>query len=236
MFAVLKPPDRSTGWVLFASVLLPVADVQFGSTRFYQDVLAPLFGWDAHPLLEMHARLYQFAAVFVLFFVIPVLLWRCVLGRPLADCGMRPGDVRFGLRSLFAAAVLALPVLYASAGQADFQAEYPLSRIATQETARFIGYEAALLAYYIGWETLFRGFMLFGLRERYGDFGAILFQTFPSVLLHIGKPAAELWASVAAGLLFGAWVLRCGSIWYVLALHYWLGVWNDLFCFWSALR
>ncbi len=75
--------------------------------------------------------------------------------------------------------------------------------------------------------------MLFGLRDRFGDFGAVAVQTFPSVLLHIGKPAGELWASVVAGFLFGAWALRTRSVVYVLAFHYALGVLNDVFC---ALR
>lgn len=226
----LRPSDRASAWVLGLGVILPVAYVQFGNPGFYREVVAPLAGVASHPLAEMHARLFQFAVVFVLFFAVPATVWRGVLGRDLRDAGLCVGDWRFGWRSLVVAVAPAVLLAYLSAGQADFQAEYPLSRLAAADGGRFAAYEVALFSYYIGWEFLFRGFLLFGLRERVGDFGAVATQAFPSVLLHIGKPAGELWASVAAGFLFGAWALRTRSVLYVLAFHYALGVLNDVFC------
>ncbi len=226
----LRPPDRAGAWVLGLGVVLPPAYVQFGNPGFYLQVLAPLAGVAGHPLAEMHARLYQFCAAFVLFFAVPALVWRGVLGRGLAEAGLRVGDGRFGGKSLVVAVALAVPLAFLSAGQADFQAEYPLSRLAAADGGRFAAYEVALLLYYVGWEFLFRGFLLFGLRDRIGDFGAIAVQTFPSALLHIGKPAGELWASVAAGFLLGAWALKTRSVLYVLVFHYALGVLNDVFC------
>lgn len=230
----MQPPDRATAWVLGLAVVLPVAYVQFGSSGFYQGIVAPMARVAGHPLSEMHARLYQFLAAFVLFFVVPAVVWKGILGRGLREAGFGVGDWRFGWKSLAVAVVLAVPLAFVAAGQADFQAEYPLSRTAVQDGGRFAAYEAALLLYYVGWEFLFRGFMLFGLRDRYGDFGAVAMQVFPSVLLHIGKPAGELWGSVVAGFLFGAWALRTGSVVYVLAFHYVLGVLNDCFCAWRG--
>lgn len=211
-------------------MILPVAYVQFGNPGFYREVVAPLAGVEGHPLAEMHACLFHFSAAFVLFFAVPALAWRGVLGRGLGEAGLRVGDWRFGWKSLVVAVALAVPITYLSAGQADFQAEYPLSRLAAADKGRFAAYEAALLLYYIGWEFLFRGFLLFGLRDRVGDFAAVATQTFPSVLLHIGKPAGEMWGSVVAGFLFGAWAWRTRSVLYVLALHYVLGLLNDVFC------
>lgn len=232
--AVLRPPDRVAAWVLCLGVVLPVAYAHFGNPSFYSKYVAPVFGAGSDPLGEMYARLYQFVVVFVLFFGVPAFVWRAVLAFPFRDAGWRLGDWRFGWKSLLVAVFAAIPITYLAAGQADFQAEYPLSRQATQEGWRFAMYEGVLLLYYVGWEFLFRGFMLFGLRGRYGDFGAIAIQTFPSVLLHIGKPAGELWGSVVAGFLFGAWTLRTGSVCYVLVFHYVLGVLNDIFCAWRG--
>ncbi len=125
LWSHLRPPDRATAWILGLGVVLPVAYVQFGSPGFYREVPAPLVGVVEHPLAEMHARLYQFCAAFVLFFVIPTVVWRAVMGRGLRAAGLRVGDWRFGWRSLIVAVVLAIPLAYLSAGQADFQAEYP---------------------------------------------------------------------------------------------------------------
>ncbi len=230
----LRPPDRGSAWVAALGVVLPVADVQLGNPDFYRGVVAPLMGLTQHPLAEMHVRCYQFLLVFVLFFLVPVLVWRFGVGQRLADAGLCLGDWRFGWKSSAVAAAVVLPLVFLSAGQADFQAEYPLSRVAAQEVGRFAFYEAILLFYYVGWEFLFRGFLLFGVRRSAGDFWAVVVQTFPSVLLHIGKPAGELWGSVVAGFLFGAWALRTRSVLWVLVFHYYLGVVNDVFCAWRG--
>ena len=57
--------------------------------------------------------------------------------------------------------------------------------------------------YYLGWEFFFRGFMQFGLRGALGDWNAILVQTLASCLIHIGKPAGEIYGAIVAGLLWG---------------------------------
>ncbi len=230
LLSYLRPPDRRAGLILLTAAIVPVLYVYNGTAEFYLAQVAPLLGLEDHPLADVHARLYQFSAVFVLFFLAPTLLTRLVLGEGPSRFGWCVGDWRFGLKFTLIATLVALPFIYVSAGQADFQAEYPLSKQAAADPVRFLLYEGAYLLYYVGWESLFRGTMLFGLRERYGSWGAIAFQCFPSILIHIGKPVGETWASVAAGFLLGAVALRTGSILYVLAFHYAMGILNDVFC------
>jgi len=226
----LKAPDSASGVILVSAVILPVLYVYNGSPEFYLGTVAPLFGLESHPLAGMHAQLYRFAAVLVLFFAIPLLVGLTILRKGPTEFGFCTGDWRLGLKVLAVSLVVTIPLLWVSAGQADFQAEYPMSREAAAEPVRFMVYEAAYLMYYLGWEFMFRGYMLFGLRDRYGPFGAILFQTFPSVLLHIGKPVGETWGAVVVGFALGALALRTRSVLYVLAFHYIIGVVNDLFC------
>lgn len=223
---------RGGGWpvVLVAAVILPVLYVSFGSPKTYYEFLAPLFGLDGHYLGEVHGRLFQFLSVFFLFFVVPTLIWRFGLNKSLGEMGMAIGDFKFGLFTALLALLVLVPVLYAIAGSQGFQSEYPLAKRATEGSGLFALYEASLLLYYVGWEAFFRGFILFGAAKSYGPFAAIVFETSPSVLLHIGKPLGELWASVVAGFLFGWWALRARSFLYVLALHYTVGVLNDIFC------
>lgn len=230
LFSHLNAPDRKTGLILVLACIVPVLYVVNGSPYFYLETVAPLFGTDAHPLSEMHAQFYRFASVFVLFFLAPLILAWTFLKQGPSRFGFVIGDWRFGLRFLVIALVVAAPFLYLSAGQADFQGEYPLSKLAAQEPGRFALYEAYYILYYIGWEALFRGYMLFGLKDRYGSFGAIAFQAFPSILIHIGKPDGEIWGSVAAGFVLGAIALRCRSVLYVFAFHYVIGVMMDVFC------
>jgi membrane protease YdiL (CAAX protease family) len=85
------------------------------------------------------------------------------------------------------------------------------------------------LVYYLGWEFLFRGFMLFGLEGRCGAVLAILVQMIPSAIVHIGKPASESFAAIAAGLVFGYVAFRTRSILYPLLLHAIVGIGTDVF-------
>lgn len=230
LFGYLRPRDRTTGWIVGLAVVMPVLYLQFGGHNFFKEAVAQWFCGGGLGQCEVWGRVYQFLAAWVLFFCVPWAVWRLVLKRELAEAGWRVGDWKFGLKFLAAALVCCAVPLYVAAGQSDFQAEYPLAKEAVKAAGVFVLYEIVYFFYYMGWESFFRGFILFGLREHFGDFGAIAFQTVPSVLLHIGKPTGEIWASVVAGFVFGAWALRSGSVVYVLLFHYAVGVLNDLFC------
>jgi membrane protease YdiL (CAAX protease family) len=112
----------------------------------------------------------------------------------------------------------------------DVRSEYPLSRILFAHRDLVLWYEAAyVLFYYIAWEFFFRGFLLFPLAKRFGGMNAVLIQTISSCLVHIGKPEAEIFGSIFAGIIFGVLALRTRSFWYGFALHAGIGVLTDLF-------
>jgi len=226
----LKAPDRRTGLILVLSAILPVLYVYNGIPSFYLGTVAPALGLDGNPMADMYAQWYRFGSVFLLFCLVPIIAGKAVLKEGPGRFGFAVGDWKTGLKVLAIALVVAAPFLYMSAGQADFQAEYPLSKLAVREPGRFAFYEFTYVFYYIGWETLFRGYMLFGLKDRYGSFGAIMFQAFPSILVHIGKPVGEIWGAVAAAFLLGAFALRTRSVLYVFLFHYAIGVLMDVFC------
>jgi membrane protease YdiL (CAAX protease family) len=93
----------------------------------------------------------------------------------------------------------------------------------------FLVVEVFYLIYYCGWEFLFRGFMLLGLEQRAGAVMAILIQTIPSAVVHIGKPVAESFAAILAGWVFGYLAYRTRSILYPLLLHAVVGIGTDMF-------
>ena len=115
------------------------------------------------------------------------------------------------------------------------QAEYPLAGPAMGRPLLFLGVEAFYLLYYLGWEFYFRGFMLFSLERRYDALLAVLVQTIPSAIVHIGKPAAESFAAILAGLAFGYLSWRTRSILYPLVLHAVVGIATDCFVTWRQL-
>lgn len=175
------------------------------------------------------SQYYYFASSFLLLGLIPILIWLFCFKGSLADLGLGLGDYKksliFTILGLIVMAILA----YFSSRNPAFQHEYPLFRGLINNQSNITGYLLLYGLYYAGWEIFFRGFMLFGLRERFGETYSILIQTIPSCLVHIGKPDAEIFSSIIAGIAFGWVAFRCRSFWPVLISHWALGVFLDLF-------
>ncbi len=129
------------------------------------------------------------------------------------DFGLRPGKWRIWLIHVAAACVVCALLVFIGA-------RIPSIR-------KFYGGASDSLALYAGkrvirifaLEFMFRGFILFGLKEKYGD-GAIFIQMMPFAILHIGKPVVETVGCIFSGTYFGYIALRTGSIWPVFLIHF----------------
>jgi membrane protease YdiL (CAAX protease family) len=163
-------------------------------------------------------------------FVIPAITVKLWFKKPLSDFGFGLGNYKEGLKWLITIPLLVAPLIFISSKMPDVRLEYPMAKSLLQDTSHLLLYETAyVLLYYTAWEFFFRGFLLFGLRERFGDFNAILIQTISSCLVHIGKPEGEIIGSIVVGIIFGIVALRTRSIWYVFLIHASIGVLTDLF-------
>jgi membrane protease YdiL (CAAX protease family) len=179
---------------------------------------------------DIIAAYWQFGIFFLLMFILPVIYVTFVMRKPLSGFGWGLGDVKYGAKWLLAIPLLVVPLIYIASKMPDLRTEYPLAKSLLHDQSSLFLYESAyVLFYYVAWEFFFRGFLLFGLRERFGDVNAILIQTISSCLVHIGKPESEIIGSIVVGILFGMIALRSKSIWYVFLIHASIGVLTDLF-------
>jgi len=71
----------------------------------------------------------------------------------------------------------------------------------------------------IGWEFIFRGWLLFGYAKKYGH-DALWLQSVPFALAHIGKPEVETLSTIFGGFLFGLVAWRSKSFLYAFLIHY----------------
>jgi len=212
--------------LLSAPILLTIYRYRGGADR-----LASWFpGLGVHPLSGVYSVLFQWSSFFILALVIPLALSRIPPAYTLKEMGLQWGDRRFGLIfTATALVVLIIPSAFLAARMPDVRLEYPLATAVTIRGDLLVVYEAAyVLVYYLAWEFFFRGFMLFPLARVFGGVNAILIQTIPSCLVHIGKPESEVTGSIIAGIILGTLALRTGSIWYGWILHATLGVLVDL--------
>jgi len=183
------------------------------------------------PLYDFYAHLWQFGIFFVLMLIVPFLIIKLYFKRPFSYYGLGLGDAKFGFKLvLIVIPLLIVPLIFIASKMPDVRAEYPLAKILFSRPDLIIWYQAAYAVfYYIAWEFFFRGFLLFGLKDKLGSFNANLIQTISSCLIHIGKPEGEILGSIVAGIIFGAIALRTRSIWYVFILHACIGILTDLF-------
>ena len=72
-------------------------------------------------------------------------------------------------------------------------------------------------------EFMYRGFLLFGLKNRFKE-GSILLQMVPFALLHLGKPEAETYSTILTGILFGYIAYRTKSFWPAFFIHLFINV------------
>lgn len=183
--------------------------------------------FSASAFKPLYPAFFWYGCSFMVLGVIPLLIGRFGLRRPLKEWGVGLGDWKFGIPAVLICFFAFLPILVIVSYQPAFQAKYPLYNAAQNSVLHFIIYEASYMVYFIGWEFIFRGFILFGLKPTIGLY-AIFVQTIPFAIMHFGKPQIETLAAVGAGVLLGYLAVRTRSFWYGWMLHSMVAVTNDI--------
>lgn len=216
LFHSVRHLEFRISFILISTVVIQIISYYYASRRFFRSA----FG-DAlrdNPLLNLYEYVYWFLGDFVVQFAFPLLLIVVVLKERPAEFGISTGDRSLGLRVAMLFWGILLPVLWITSSFDGFQLIYPHARIVRTDWSLFLVYELCFILYMIGWEFVWRGYLLFGLRERFGD-AAVLVQMLPFVLLHFGKPVLETTGAVIGGLALGFLALRTGSFWYGAMTH-----------------
>ena len=220
---LFKEADRDIVVLLTAAGALLALQMNYGSARFGAWAL----GGEAR---DPAAVGWLFLAVFLLFGVVPALVWRLWIRRPLLLMGLSGGDRRYALRMLvWLLPFVVAPLMFLASLLPDLRAEYPLARGLPSGAGAVLLYEVAYLLYYLGWEAFYRGFLLFGLERRIGSFPAAALTTLISTAVHMGKPEGEVWGALIAGFLFAWLALRTRSFIWSFVVHAAVGVLIDLF-------
>ncbi len=170
-----------------------------------------------HPVLasrELRLRVLNI----VVYALIPMALVRFVHRRSLLrDFGLQLPPLRW---FLFCVAYLLVvhPINWLYATDPELLARVPFYRPAAEGGAVFWRYQLLVAFAMFGWEFILRGYLLLGLRERFGAW-AILIPMFPFVILHYSYPPLELWASILDGLFLGSLAYLSRSIWPPVFVH-----------------
>jgi len=229
--------DRRTKVILASSIILMLCyfiigrvTVSGSKNLLVFSFIAPIFG----EIADVYQYVFQFFAAFIFLFIIPMIIVKYILKEEFSRHGLQAGEVRFGLVMFALGVAILVPAMFFSASMPEVHAEYPLSKLISRSLVVLVLYEASYLFYYISWEFFFRGYLQLGLvserTTKLGIFLALLYQSFFSTIMHVGKPAGEILGAAAIGPIFGWVSLRSKSVVYLIGIHYIIGVTTDISC------
>jgi membrane protease YdiL (CAAX protease family) len=151
---------------------------------------------------------------FFLYLVIPLGIIIFAFREHPKEYGFCFGDWKAGLFLTMGGAALMTPVIWLLArSDASIQRYYQNWLV-----PNLIGWNVLEL---LGWEFLFRGWLLFGYARKYGP-DALWLQAVPFALAHIGKPGIETFSTIFGGFAFGWVAWRTRSFLYPCIIHWFI--------------
>lgn len=122
-----------------------------------------------------------------------------------------------------------LPAIILASTFPSFQAMYPFYQAPAGSSIwpNILIWELFYLLQFLGAEFFFRGFLIHGLKHRFG-FYSIFISMIPYCMIHFQKPFLEAFGSIIAGFILGVMSLRTNSVIMGTALHFGVALTMDI--------
>lgn len=164
---------------------------------------------------------------------IPILVVKFVMRERLRDYGLNCRLAMSELPMYLGLLVFVLGLVWLCSGLPSFQAKYPLFLPSAGKGfwLQFWLWEVVYLLSFIAVEFFFRGFLIHGLKQRFG-FSAVFVAMMPYCQVHFGKPLLETLGSIVAGVALGFFSLKSRSILPGVIVHAGVALGMDLAVLW----
>ena len=166
-------------------------------------------------MVDYYHRLtaYKYWDRVILYLVIPLLIILLLFRENPKEFGFSLGDWRAGLLlTAFGILIMAPVIYYLGHGNESMKAYYELY---------VDGLPWTTFLDLIGWEFLFRGWILFGYARRFGP-ESLWLQAVPFALMHNGKPEVETLSTIFGGFAFGWVAYRTKSFVWPFLIHWFI--------------
>ncbi len=175
-------------------------------------------------------QLMWFASMCLFFYMLlPTFLMRVFFKKRFVDFGVKfKGAFLYG-KFYIVFMVVMVPLIMLAATFPSFQRMYPFYQAAPGESVwpYILVWEVFYFFQFVGTEFFFRGFLIHGLKHRFG-FYVIFVSMIPYCMIHFQKPFLEAFGSIIAGLILGVMSLRTNSILMGVALHFGVALMMDI--------
>ncbi len=156
-------------------------------------------------------------STFLYYGVFPLLVILIVLRKNPLDFGLRWGNPKIWGWYVLIVCIIAGIILFASSYDGNLKEYY------STENFNLFTYALSQVLSLGASEFLYRGFLIFGIKEKFGE-GAIFLQMIPFVLTHFGKVEIETVSTIITGILFGYIAWRGKSYWPAFFIHLFINV------------
>jgi membrane protease YdiL (CAAX protease family) len=156
---------------------------------------------------------------FVFYFLLPICVILLVLREDPRRFGLRLGNWRKGALFTLLGILFMAVVIVGLAQSEEFRSYYRMGSFQAPQRRAVTEFALRQLVYMFSWEFVFRGFLLFGLRERLGSL-AVWIQAVLFAIMHLGKPELETLSTILGGAAFGYIDLESESILPSVVIHW----------------
>ena len=235
--------DKKVITILFVVAFSLVFIQYFGDFKFLTSFLSTikldgLANWLKS--LQTHfpnERLFQLAywvsILFIFYFIIPLFIIKLFFKDKLSDYGLSPKGFFKNYKIYIVFFLFMVPLILLASNTDSFQHKYPFYNPNGESIyPNFIIWQCLYLSQFFALEFFFRGFMLHGIKKRFG-FYSIWIMMIPYMMIHFQKPMPETIGAIFAGIILGALSLKSRSIWLGVAIHYSVAITMDLAALWQ---
>jgi len=166
-------------------------------------------------MVDYYHRLTQFKYWdrIILYLIIPLIIIVFIFRENPKEFGFGVGDWKVGLLITTIGILLMAPIIYfLGSGNESMRAYY-------QPYVNGLPWTTFLDL--IGWEFIFRGWILFGYARKFGP-ESLWLQAVPFALMHNGKPELETLSTIFGGFAFGWIAYRTKSFLYPFLIHWFI--------------
>jgi uncharacterized protein len=183
---------------------------------------------------QIFQLIYWVCIILVFYILCPVLVIKFLLKDKIRNFGIQRGQVFKHYKIYIIMLLIMIPLVLFFSGTKSFQARYPFYRLKPGELLYpfFWIWQILYFTQFICVEFFFRGFLLHGLKHRFGYY-SVFIMTIPYCMIHFGKPMPETISAIFAGIVLGTISLKSNSIWLGVAIHYSVAISMDLAALWQ---
>ncbi|MBN2324143.1 MAG: CPBP family intramembrane metalloprotease [Spirochaetes bacterium] len=222
--------------IVVATLALSLIHIFVCSARFFCTRIAPRLRLTDESVAQSLGVLYKRITSFLLFTVSVVIFIKVILGESLKRYGLSKGGGQVPTAVVLPLLVLsALTLLFYSKRERVYK-NYPEVELARVSKGYFVVSTFTYVLYFFGYESLYRGFLLFGLRRYTGDWISIVVSMAFTAFTHLRAPKHLLLGTVVTGFTFPYVCLATESIRLIFMLHCLIGIGMDILCIRTRTR